>query len=92
MILGNNLELGYDTRKGKRCMGYLVYILNSNGETSRLKDIPIVKEFSDVFPKELSGLPLEREVKVSINTFPEVPPIAQLPYRMAPIKLNELKT
>jgi hypothetical protein len=77
-------------RKG--CMGYLAYILNSDDEVPRLKDIPVVKEFPDVFPKELQGLPPEREVEASINTFPGVPPIAQQPYRMAPVELNELKT
>jgi len=73
-------------------MGYLVYILNSDDEGPRMKDISMVKEFPDVFPKELSGLPLELEVEVSIDTFPRVPPIAQQPYRMAPTELNELKT
>ena len=76
-------------RKG--CMGYLAYILNSN-DGPQLKDIPMVKEFSDVFPEELLGLPPEWEVEVSIDTFPGVPPIAQQPYRMAPAELNELKT
>jgi hypothetical protein len=57
-----------------------------------LKNIHVVKEFADVFLKELLGLPLKWKVEVSINTFSEVPPIAQPPYRMAPTKLNELKT
>ena len=77
-------------RKG--CVGYLAYILNSNDEGPRLKDIAVVREFSDVFPEELPGLPPEREVEVSIDTFPRVPPISQQPYRMAPTELNELKT
>ncbi|XP_052302021.1 uncharacterized protein LOC112323659 [Populus trichocarpa] len=77
-------------RKG--CMGYLTYILNFDDEGPRLKDIPVVKEFPDVFPKELPGLPPKREVEVSIDTFPGVPPIAQQPYRVAPAELNELKT
>jgi len=58
-------------------MGHLAYILNSDDEGPRLKDIPMVKEFPDVFLEELPGLPLEREVEVSIDTFPRVPPIAQ---------------
>jgi len=77
-------------RKG--CMVYLTYILNSDDEGPRLKDIPVVKEFPDVFPEELPRLPPEREVEVSIDTFPRVPPIAQQPYRMALVELNELKT
>jgi hypothetical protein len=73
-------------------MRYLAYILNSDDEGPRLKDIPVVKEFPDVFLEELLGLPLEREVEVSIDSFPGVPPIAQQPYRMALAELNKLKT
>jgi len=75
-------------RKG--CIGYLTYILNSDGEGLWLKDILVVKEFPNMFPKELPGLPLERVVEVSINIFPEVSPIAQQPYRMTTTELNEL--
>ncbi|XP_011011280.1 PREDICTED: uncharacterized protein LOC105115907 [Populus euphratica] len=77
-------------RKG--CRGYLAYILNSDDEGPRLKDIPMVKEFPDVFPEELPEPPPEREVEVSIDTFPRVLPIAQQPYRMALAELKELKT
>ena len=44
-------------RLRKGCMGYLAYTLNSDDEGPRLKDIPVVKEFPDVFPEELPGLP-----------------------------------
>ncbi|XP_073263532.1 uncharacterized protein [Populus alba] len=52
-----------------------------------LFNIPIVREF----PEELPGLPLEREVEVTIDILPGVSPIAQPPYRMAPKELDELK-
>jgi hypothetical protein len=41
-----------------------------------LTNIFIVKEFPDVFPEELPGLPPIREIKVSIETLPGVNPIA----------------
>jgi hypothetical protein len=40
-------------------MGYLIYILNSDNKGLQLKKILVVKEFLDVFFKELPGLPLE---------------------------------
>jgi hypothetical protein len=49
-------------------------VLNSKNDETGLNDILIVKEFPNVFLKELPGLPPDREVKVSINTFLEVPP------------------
>lgn len=75
----------------KGCVGRLSYVLNSDNDETRLSDISVVKEFLDVFPEELLGLPPDRQVKVSINTFSKVPPIAQPPYKMASIELNELK-
>jgi hypothetical protein len=74
----------------KKTPTHTIQNINPDDEGPRLKDIPVVKEFPDVFPKELPGLPPEREAEVSIDTFPGV--VAQQPYRMAPAELNELKT
>ena len=52
----------------------------------------MIKEFSDVFPKELSGFPPEREVDLSIEIVQRTTPISRAPYRMAPTELKELKT
>ena len=51
----------------------------------------IVREFSDEFLEELLGIPLEREVDLSIEILPGTTPISKGPYRMAPIELKELK-
>ena len=51
----------------------------------------MVREFSDVFLDELSGLTLYREVNFKIETALGVAPISIAPYRMAPTKLKELK-
>ena len=45
-----------------------------------------------MFPKELPGLPPEREVDLSIEILPGMTPISRAPYRMAPTELKELKT
>jgi hypothetical protein len=44
-----------------------------------------------MFPEKLPGLPPEREVEVSIDVLLGTTPIAQTPYRMAPVELAELK-
>ena len=56
------------------------------------KNIPMIREFPDVFPKELLGVPLEREVDLSIEVVQGTTPISRAPYRMALTKLKELKT
>ena len=76
----------------KGCEAFLVLVLDSKREQVNLEDIPVIKEFPDVFPKELPGLPLEREVDLAIEVLHGTTPISRAPYRMAPIKLKELKT
>lgn len=48
-------------------------------------------EFLDVFPDNLPGLALEREVKFHIELASGITPISKAPYRMAPTELQELK-
>ena len=54
--------------------------------------IPVVREFPDVFPEELPGIPLEREVDLSIEIVQRIVPMSRAPYRMAPTELKELKS
>ena len=58
---------------------------------SRLEDILVVKEFSDVFPEDLPSIPLDREIDFQIELAPGTEPISKAPYRMAPLELKELK-
>ncbi|XP_073298318.1 uncharacterized protein [Primulina huaijiensis] len=57
----------------------------------KLEDIPIVREFPDVFPEELSGTVPNREVEFEINLVPGAAPISKASYKMAPAELKELK-
>jgi hypothetical protein len=57
-----------------------------------LVNIPVVREFSYVFPKELSGLPLEHDVEFSIELKPGIAPVSRRSYRMPPNELVGLKT
>ena len=75
-------------RKG--CQGFLTYVVNEENDL-KLEDIPIVKDYSDVFPNDLLGLPPEREVEFTIDLAPETAPISKAPYRMAPMEPKELK-
>ena len=58
---------------------------------SWLEDIPIVREFSDVFPEDLSVIPPDREIDFHIELAPGTEPISKAPYRMASLELKELK-
>ncbi|KAH9685255.1 Endonuclease [Citrus sinensis] len=76
-------------RKG--CSAYLAHVIDTEARELRLEDITVVKEFPDVFPNELPGMPPNREVEFSIDLVPGTSPISMAPYRMAPAELKELK-
>ncbi|GJR20391.1 putative reverse transcriptase domain-containing protein [Tanacetum coccineum] len=62
---------------------------DKSGE-KQLEDVPIVQDFPEVFPKDLSGLPPTRQVEFQIDLIPGAAPIARVPYRLAPSEMKEL--
>nr|GEX32679.1 retrotransposon protein, putative, Ty3-gypsy subclass [Tanacetum cinerariifolium] len=65
--------------------------MDTSSDGPSLETHPIVRDFSDVFPEELPGIPHEREVEFVIELILGTQPISKAPYRMAPIELKELK-
>ncbi|GJX25992.1 putative reverse transcriptase domain-containing protein [Tanacetum coccineum] len=59
-------------------------------EKKRLEDVSIVRDFLDVFPEDLSGLPLTQQVEFQIDLIPGAASVARAPYRLAPSKMKEL--
>ncbi|GJX36045.1 reverse transcriptase domain-containing protein [Tanacetum coccineum] len=65
----------------------------SNGKEAdekRLEDILVVREFPEVFPEDLPGLPPVCQVEFQIDLIPGTTPIARAPYRLAPSEMQEL--
>nr|KYP36184.1 Transposon Ty3-G Gag-Pol polyprotein [Cajanus cajan] len=56
-----------------------------------LNSIDVVRDFLEVFPDDVLGLPPKRELEFSIDLIPGVGPVSISPYRMAPAELSELK-
>jgi hypothetical protein len=56
-----------------------------------MDEVPVVKEYPDVFPEELPGMPLDRDVEFIIDLLPGTGPIAKRPYKMDIEELKELK-
>nr|GEX32172.1 putative reverse transcriptase domain-containing protein [Tanacetum cinerariifolium] len=65
-------------------------VMEKKLEDKRLKDIPIVREFPNVFPEDLLGLPPVRQVEFQIDLIPGVALVARAPYRLAPSEMQEL--
>ncbi|GJV75536.1 putative reverse transcriptase domain-containing protein [Tanacetum coccineum] len=77
--------------------GCPVFLANINtketedkSEKKRLEDVPIVRDFLDVFPEDLPGLPPTRQVEFQIDLIPGAAPVARAPYRLAPSEMKEL--
>nr|GFA40946.1 putative reverse transcriptase domain-containing protein [Tanacetum cinerariifolium] len=59
-------------------------------DEKQLENILVVREFPDVFPEELPGLPPVRQVEFQIDLIPKAAPVARAPYRLAPSEMQEL--
>nr|GEV02276.1 retrotransposon protein, putative, Ty3-gypsy subclass [Tanacetum cinerariifolium] len=70
------------------------FTLNNHFATTnsdkKQEEIVVVKDFPEVFPDDLSGLPPLWEIKFRIDLIPGSVPIAKSPYRLAPYELEEL--
>ncbi|GJS61375.1 putative reverse transcriptase domain-containing protein [Tanacetum coccineum] len=78
----------------KGCHIFLAHVttneIEDKLEEKRLKDVPIVRDFLEVFPEDLSGLPPTRQVEFQIDLIPSVAPVARAPYRLALSEMKEL--
>ncbi|GJW01617.1 putative reverse transcriptase domain-containing protein [Tanacetum coccineum] len=78
----------------KGCHVFLAHItIKETGDKSKkkqLQDVPIVKNFPEVFPEDLPGLPHTRQVEFHIDLVPGAAPIARAPYRLAPSEMKRI--
>ncbi|XP_070035732.1 uncharacterized protein [Nicotiana tomentosiformis] len=68
----------------KGCLSLLAIVNDTREETISIENILVVREFSDVFPEDLPGLPPVREIDFDIDLPPNTQPISIPPYWMAP--------
>ena len=89
----SNVIFAATTRKmvQKGCEAYLAYVIDTVKARPSVSDIPTISDFSEVFPKELSRLPPQREIEFAINVVPGATLASITPYRMAPLELKEFK-
>ncbi|XP_076920069.1 uncharacterized protein LOC143581090 [Bidens hawaiensis] len=56
---------------------FLAYVIDTKEKGKELDQVPVVNEFPDVFPDELPGVPLEREVEFKIDLVLGAKPVAK---------------
>src|ERR1044072_6059787 len=72
----------------------VVFMLCSSMEVkgmTKSNELPVVNEFPEVFPEDVSEFPPEREVEFAIDLIPGTSPVSMTPYRMLASELSELK-
>ena len=55
-------------------------------------EVPVVREFADVFPEDFPGVPPERHVEFRIDLVSGVAPIGKASYRLAPPEMQDLSS
>nr|GFB29843.1 putative reverse transcriptase domain-containing protein [Tanacetum cinerariifolium] len=95
---GNHLNIISCTKTRKYLLkGYHVFLTNittkmikDKSEEKRLEDVPIVRDFLEVFLEDLPGLPPTRLVEFQIDLIHGAAPVARAPYQLAPSEMKEL--
>ncbi|XP_070021520.1 uncharacterized protein [Nicotiana sylvestris] len=75
----------------KGCLTYLAFVRDTSAESPTIDSVPIVREFTDVFPSNLPGMPPDRNIDFCIDLASGTQPISIPSYRMASKELKGLK-
>ncbi|GJV65148.1 putative reverse transcriptase domain-containing protein [Tanacetum coccineum] len=76
--------------QGERTLGAAKALMNAKVDEPKLSDISVVRDFVDVFLKDLSGLPPQRQVEFRIDLVPGATPVVKSLCRLAPSEMQEL--
>ncbi|KAJ9557171.1 hypothetical protein OSB04_011785 [Centaurea solstitialis] len=71
-------------------MAFMAHVVDREVKERQIQDFPVVREFPEVFPEELPGLPPQRQVGFHIDLVPRAGPTAKSPYRLTPSEMQEL--
>ncbi|XP_070023033.1 uncharacterized protein [Nicotiana sylvestris] len=75
----------------KGCLAYLAYIRDFSAQVPSMNSVPIVREFLDMFPTDLSGMPPDKDINFCIDLTLGAQPISNPPYCIDPVEFKELK-
>ncbi|GJS21584.1 putative reverse transcriptase domain-containing protein [Tanacetum coccineum] len=85
-IIPTTLDMVYDVE----LLTVTMKKAKDKSKEKQLEEVPIVQDFPEVFPEDLSGIPPTRQVEFQIDLIPGVAPVAQPPYQLAPSEMKEL--
>ncbi|GJR29014.1 hypothetical protein Tco_1105246 [Tanacetum coccineum] len=74
----------------KGCHLFLAQVTDKEPTGKPVEDVPVIRNFPEVFPDDLPGLPPPRKVEFKIDLMPGATPVARASYRLAPSEMKEL--
>nr|GEU92041.1 putative reverse transcriptase domain-containing protein [Tanacetum cinerariifolium] len=86
IFLGRIYLIEVQGERPKKDPGSLACI---KADEKKLDDIRVVRDFLEVFPDNLSGLPPVREIESRIDLIPGALPVVKSPYQLAPSDMSE---
>ncbi|GJR49298.1 putative reverse transcriptase domain-containing protein [Tanacetum coccineum] len=72
------------------CDLFLAHVTEKKPKEKRLEDVPVIRDFPEVFPDDFPGLPPPRQVEFRIDLVLGAATVARAPYRLAPSEMREL--
>nr|GEW96881.1 putative reverse transcriptase domain-containing protein [Tanacetum cinerariifolium] len=72
------------------CQLFVAHVNEKEPKEKHLEDVPVIQDFPEVFPHDLSRIPPPRQVEFRIELVPGVVPVACAPYQLAPSEMKEL--
>ncbi|XP_070034686.1 uncharacterized protein [Nicotiana tomentosiformis] len=73
------------------CLAYLAFVRDFSTDSTTVESVPVVRDFPNMFPADMLGMPPNRDIDFGIDLVPDTQPISIPPYYMAPEELKELK-
>ncbi|XP_076921295.1 uncharacterized protein LOC143582660 [Bidens hawaiensis] len=74
----------------KKYVAFIALVVEKEHEEKKIYDIPVMRNFPNVFSDEVSGLPHVLQVEFRIDLAPRANPVAKAPYLLAPYEMQEL--
>ena len=68
----------------KGCLAFMTHLRDNTTHVPSIESVSIVREFLDVFPADLPGMPPDRDIDFCIDLEPGTRPISIPPYRITP--------
>ncbi|GJT83217.1 putative reverse transcriptase domain-containing protein [Tanacetum coccineum] len=72
------------------CHLFLAHVTKKKSKEKQMEDVPVIRDFPEVFPEELAGLPPPRQVDFRIDLVQGAAPVARAPYRLASSEMKVL--